>query len=335
MPRPVVLVTRPEYRRGEAVFASSSDLDCVMTPEDEPGLIDAIARTGARHIVIGAGRYSERLYASLPRGGVLARYGVGHETVDKIKATEAGVLCTNTPDVLQQSVAELTMTMIGAAARHVVPVASATAQGAWAPRQGSEIAGKTLALIGCGAIGQAVARIASAGFGMRVTGYVRPGSEARHELVRTGHFADADSDFAAVVRDADFVSLHIPGHASNAKFLDRDRLDLIAPQAWLVNTARGSVVDETALFDALSQGRLAGAALDVFEREPYQPVDAARDLRTLPNVLLLPHVGSNTLEANCRMAERALRNVRLAESGNVAEMDLLNRDVLTADPSNP
>jgi phosphoglycerate dehydrogenase-like enzyme len=249
--------------------------------------------------------------------------------VDKLKATEAGVLCTNTPDVLQQSVAELTVSMIGAAARHIVPVASAMTQGAWAPRQGIELDGKTLALVGCGAIGRAVARIASAGFGMRVVGYVRSPAGVTDELLQTGHFERIDTDFASVVREADFVSLHIPGHPENARFLDRARLDLLPPRAWLINTARGAVVDETALFDALAEGRLAGAALDVFEREPYQPAAAGKDLRTLPNVLLLPHVGSNTLEANCRMAERALRNVRLAESGNVAEMDLLNPDVLT------
>jgi phosphoglycerate dehydrogenase-like enzyme len=335
MLRPVVLVTRPEYRRGEPVFASCPDLDCVPAPEDEAGLLDALERTGARSVVIGSGRYSARLYAALPRGGVLARYGVGHETVDKGKATEAGVFCTNTPDVLQQSVAELTMTIIGAAARHVVPVASSMTQGAWAPRQGIELEGKTLALIGCGAIARAVARIASAGFGMRVKGYVRAGSRAQAELGGGGHFERVESDFAAIVGDADFVSLHIPGDPGNTRFIDRERLDLLPARAWVINTARGAVVDEAALFDALSHGRLAGAALDVFEREPYQPVDPATDLRTLPNVLLLPHVGSNTLEANCRMAERALRNVRLAESGNVADMDLLNRDVLTADPSTP
>jgi phosphoglycerate dehydrogenase-like enzyme len=335
MNRPVVLVTRPEYRRGEPVFSSCSDLDCVAAPEDEAGLIDAIEQTGARHLVIGSGRYGERLYAALERGAVLARYGVGHDTVDKARATAAGVLCTNTPDVLQQSVAELTLSMIGAAARHVVPIASATAQGSWAPRQGIELEGKTLALIGCGAIGQAVARIAAAGFGMRVLGYARTRSHAHQALVETGHFDRIDSDFAAVVSGADFVSLHIPGHPENTRFLDRSRLDLLPARAWVINTARGAVVDEAALFDALSEGRLAGAALDVFEREPYQPVDANRDLRTLPNVLLLPHIGSNTLEANCRMAERALRNVRLAVSGNVAEMDLLNRAVLTANPSTP
>jgi phosphoglycerate dehydrogenase-like enzyme len=335
MSRPLVLVTRPEYRRGEPVFASCADLECVPAAEDETGLLQAIQQSGARHVVIGSGRYGERLYSALPRGGVLARYGVGHETVDKLKATDAGVLCTNTPDVLQQSVAELTMAMIAGAARHVLPVATAMTRGEWAPRQGIELDGKTVALIGCGAIGRAVARIAAAGFGMRVVGYVRRMSSGPDDTARAEHFERIDTDFGSVVKDADFVSLHIPGDAENTRFIDRARLDLMPRRAWLINTARGAVVDEAALFDALSEGRLAGAALDVFEREPYQPADPARDLRTLPTVVLLPHVGSNTLEANCRMAERALRNIRLAEAGNVADMDLLNPDVLIPNSSTP
>jgi phosphoglycerate dehydrogenase-like enzyme len=318
---PIVLVTEPEYRRGEAVFGVTTDLQCVPTPPAEDALAEAVVRTGARYCVIGSVPYRETLYAVLPRGAVLARFGVGYDSVDRARATEAGVLCTNTPDVLQQSVAEITMFMIGAAARHLLPMAGAMTAGRWAPKQGLELQGKTLAVVGCGEIGRAVARIASAGFGMRVLGYRRrPGPPLEH-------FDDVRDDFGPVVRGADFVSLHIPGSAENQRFINRERLALMPAHAWLVNTARGSVVDEGALYEALAAGRLRGAALDVFEREPYEPADPARDLRTLPQVILLPHAGSNTAEANARMAERALRNVRLAAAGDFAAMDLLNREV--------
>jgi phosphoglycerate dehydrogenase-like enzyme len=324
---PLVLVTSPEFQRGEPVFASAGDLECVEAPEDEAGLVEAIARRQARHVVIGSVPYGDRLYAALPRGGVIARYGVGHDTVDKPKATRAALLCTNTPDVLQQSVAELTILMLLAAARHICQADATMRQGTWTPRQGLEVEGKTLALVGCGAIGQAVARIASTGLRMRVLGYARrPAAVAGKDE----HFVSVSDDFAAVVREADFVSLHIPGGPDNARFIDRARLALMPGRAWLINTARGAVVDEAALFDALAAGRLAGAALDVFAREPYQPADPGRDLRTLPQVILLPHVGSNTTEANARMATRALRNIRLAEAGEHDGMDLLNPDVLTS-----
>ena len=103
---------------------------------------------------------------------------------------------------------------------------------------------------------------------------------------------------------------------------------MIAPRAWLINTARGAVVDEQALYDALSDGRLAGAALDVFEREPYVAANPARDLRTLPNVVLTPHVGSHTSEANRGMASRALENVRRALARDFGGMDLVNPEVI-------
>jgi lactate dehydrogenase-like 2-hydroxyacid dehydrogenase len=179
-------------------------------------------------------------------------------------------------------------------------------------------------------IGRTTARIASAGFGMRVVGYARRPVQPSELSTTYRDFEQISTDFAAVVRDADFVSLNIPGGPENVKFISRERLALCPERAWLINTARGAVVDEAALYDALAAGRLRGAALDVFEREPYHPVDPARDLRTLPQVIAVPHIGSNTADANRRMAERALRNVELGIAGRVSEMDLLNPQVLSA-----
>ena len=324
---PTVVVTAPEFVRSGDLFAATEDFSCVSAPSEEEALAGAIAETGARHAIVGGTVYRGPLYAALPRGSVLARYGVGHDGIDKALATRAGLLCTNTPDVLHQSVAELTMLLIGAAARHLLPVAADLIHGRWEPRQGLELEGRTLALIGCGTIGRAVARIASAGYGMRVVGYSRrPGAGA----VATDRYLDGiTDDFAAAVRDADFVSLHIPAYPENVRFIGRDRLALLPPHSWLINTARGSVVDETALYEALAEGRLGGAALDVFEQEPYEPVDQAHDLRRLPTAVLIPHVGSNTAQASRRMAERALRNIRLGEAGDFARLDLLNPEVLS------
>ena len=145
---------------------------------------------------------------------------------------------------------------------------------------------------------------------------------------RTG-FVSLTDDFAGAVRGADYVSLHIPATPDNARFIDRERLGMLGSACWLINTARGAVVDENALYDALVSGRIRGAGVDVFEREPYVPVDPARDLRKLENAVLTPHMGSNTVEANARMAQRALRNIALAEAGDYRSMDLLNPDVLT------
>jgi phosphoglycerate dehydrogenase-like enzyme len=162
---------------------------------------------------------------------------------------------------------------------------------------------------------------------MQVVGNRR--SAAGAEALRSeGIFERVETDFAAAVRDADYVSLHIPATVENRRFMNRERLAMLCAHTWLINTARGAVVDETALYDALAGHRIGGAVLDVFDREPYEPADPSRDFRSLSNVILTPHIGSNTKEANYRMAERALRNIELAELGQHSGMDLLNPEVL-------
>lgn len=330
MPSSIVVVTEPEFRRGETVFGSATAVTCIAAPSAEDALVKAIVESHARHAVVGSIVYRGELYSTLPRGGVLARFGVGHDTIDKDRATDAGLLCTNTPEVLDQSVAELTILLIVAAARHLTGIVHDVQRGVWQLREGAELQGKTLAIIGAGRIGRAVARIASGGFGMRVIGCRRSASTQREG--GSGDFDRVTSDFAEAVRNADYVSLHIPAIPENAHFINRERLSLLQERAWLINTARGAVVDEVALYDALTAERIGGAALDVFECEPYEPVDPARDLRTLAHVITTPHVGSHTAEANRRMAQRALQNIVLAEAGDYAAMDLLNPGVLRATP---
>lgn len=320
-----VLVTESEFRKAEESFSSASGMECLCAPDAELKLAEAIRDARARHVVIGAGRYAGALYEALHRGGVIARYGVGHDGVDKVKATAAGLLCTNTPEVLDQSVAEHTMLLVAAAARRLPQLSAGMARGVWEPAAGQELQGKTLAIIGCGRIGRRVARIASLGFGMTVVGCSKPGVEPPAGLE---HFRFVSNDFSAAVRHAQFVSLHLSARPENARFINASRLAEFSDGAWLINTARGSVVDEAALGAALTHGRLAGAALDVFDREPYAPADGSADLRSFPNVILTPHVGSNTAEANRRIATRALLNISYAEAGDFARMDLLNPDVL-------
>lgn len=322
----LVVVGETEFRKAESVFSAAPGMRCIPAPAAEEEFAAIVRSQGARHAVVGVQPYRDALYAALPRGGVIARFGVGHDGIDKAKATAAGLLCTNTPGVLDESVAEHTMTLVLAAARHFVPLASGMHSCSWTASMGSEISGKTLAIIGVGSIGKAVARIASFGFGMRVVGVTRA-TPIREDAMKHG-IALVTDDFAAAVSEADYVSLHIPATAANAHFINRDRLSSMTAHTWLVNTARGAVVDESALYDALAAGYIRGAALDVFEREPYVPVDPSRDLRTLENVVLTPHMGSNTVEANRRMGQRALHNIAMAQAAEYQRMDLLNPEVL-------
>jgi lactate dehydrogenase-like 2-hydroxyacid dehydrogenase len=324
-----VAVTATEFDKAAEVFrqATGAGVECMRAPAAEAELAVFVRAQGVRHAIIGVERYTGALYEALQAGAVLARFGVGHDGIDKDKATARGVICTNTPGVLDDSVAEMTIALILAAARHVARVAAEVRDGRFVPMVGSELAGKTLAVIGCGPIGRKVARIAARGFGMRVVGCDVADLDVEQMKAEHG-FAEIGQDFGAVVVAADFVSLHIPSTPATRHFINRDRLAMILPGAWLINTARGAVLDESALFDALSQGRLAGAALDVFEAEPYKPVAPDQDLRRLDNVLMTPHVGSSTREACNRMAERTLRNIQLAEAGRFREMDVLNPAVI-------
>jgi phosphoglycerate dehydrogenase-like enzyme len=322
---PLVLVTESEYRKGEDCFSSAAGLECRPAPSDEHELAAAIRSSQARYVVVGGRRYVGPLYEALPERGVIARFGVGFDGIDTARASAARVLCTNTPDVLNQSVAEHAMLLIVAASRRFPAALGEMTTGGWNAPPGHDVYGKRLAIIGCGGIGRALARMASLGFGMHVVGCTRSNAPAPRAIE---HFELVTNDFAAAVRDADFVSLNMPARPDTLKFLDRNRLAQMNERTWVINTARGAVVDEVALFEWLSTGRLAGAALDVFTHEPYVPAPGTGDLRSLPNVVLTPHVGSNTFESNRAIAERALQNIRFGLAGDFQRMDLINRDVL-------
>src|SRR6266851_8809837 len=239
--RPTVLVTEPEYRKAEACFSSAPGLMCLSAPEAEADLASAVREAQALYVIVGPRTYSGALYEALQAGGVIARFGVGHDGIDKARATEAGLLCTNTPGVLNQSVAEHTMLLVAAAARRLVSTSASLARHVWDPAMGEELHGKTLAIIGCGAIGRCVARIASLGYGMQVLGCSRPDLPPPAALE---HFRVVTNDFSTAVHDADFVSLHMTASRDNAHFINRARLASLGTRTWLINTARGSIVDE-------------------------------------------------------------------------------------------
>lgn len=324
----VVLVTAKEYEKGSDVFSNSPGLEIICVGEAEDELAGAVISHAARVVIVGTEKYTGPLYRALAETGragrsLVARFGVGHDGLNKQLARQHGIIITNTPGVLEISVAEHTLWLMGALSRHLVGAASVMLAGGFSAQAGSELHGKCLGILGFGRIGRRVAAMARFGFGMRVlaadimsTDQLErqegmPFSTSRERLGIELYTTDSDS----VLRECDVVSLHLAAVSSTRHFMDARRLALLKPSAVLVNTARGSVVDELALYEALAAGRLAGAALDVFEHEPYFPAEPGKDLRTLPNVLLTPHIASNTHEANRRMAEACLENVRFFLAG--------------------
>ena len=318
-----IVVTESEYRKGESVFSSANnDMKCFPIPDEESLLAARIISLQAKHAIVGTSNYVGPLYDALPKGGVIARFGIAHDGIDKEKVKKASLYCTNTPDILNHSVAELTLALITVSARHIVDMTESMKNGQWQPLMGIELKGKTLAVIGCGSIGSQVARIASFGFQMKVIGHDIRELDV-DGMKREYGFSTIVKDFDRAVSEADFVTLHIPLLESTKYFINPERLKMIPQRAWLINTSRGAIVDETALFIALKSGSIAGAALDVFIKEPYQPVDTKHDLRLLNNVIFTPHIGSTTSEASRRSAEKCLQNIRFAENGEYEKMDIV------------
>ena len=244
------------------------------------------------------------------RGGrvrLLANFGVGFNHIALDAAREQGIAVTNTPGVLTEDTADFTMLLILAVARRASEGERELRSGNWSGWRpthllGARVSGKTLGIIGFGRIGQAVAARAHHGFGMRVTYHSRtPADSATEQL--TG--ASKSESLESLLRQSDFVSLHCPSTPETHHLINAARLRAMPPQAYLVNTSRGDVVDEDALITALDEKLIAGAALDVYETEP------AINPRLLPreDVVLLPHLGSATMESRVAMGQRALSNI--------------------------
>lgn len=312
-----VIVTDMEYNKGANIFKGTDGFECISAPSVEAGLAAKIRDTGAKFAIVGVNKYRLELYDAIPAGGVIARFGVGHDSLDKVLAKSKGILCCNTPGVLDDSVAECAMGLMLASARNIVSCSADNKAGKWHPLIGFELSGKTLAIIGCGNIGRKVAKIAKCGFGMKVSGF---------DVVKPKDMSTIDDftlDFASAVKNADFVSVHIPDCPATRNFINADRLKMMRKSAILINTARGGVLDENDLYDAVKSGIVAGAALDVFKTEPYSPQSPDKDLRMLNGIIMTPHIGSSSIEACERMAKKALKNIGLASLGRIAEMNAI------------
>jgi glyoxylate reductase len=251
-----------------------------------------------------------------------ANYAVGYNNIDVAAAARRGIWVTNTPGVLTETTADLAWALLMSAARRIVESDRVFRTGrwdGWGPMQflGHDIHGATLGIIGAGRIGQAVARRA-VGFGMRIL-YCGRGEVA--EMQRLGA---ARLELDALLRESDFVSLHVPLTGETRHLIGRRELGLMKPSAYLINTARGPVVDEAALVEALRERRIAGAGLDVYEDEPVP----AAGLTELPNAVCVCHIGSATEATRSKMSEMAAANLLAAMRGevpphpvNVPEMD--------------
>jgi glyoxylate reductase len=282
-------------------------------PEDDalqPAQLGAACRDAEGLLVVG-GRVNEEVLKDAPQLRVVANCGVGYDNIDVAACTARGIVVTNTPGVLTDTTADLAFALLMAVARRVVEGDRLVREGRWQRWQwsmlwGADIHHQTLGLYGFGRIGQAVAR-RGRGFEMRVIYHDVQRATAEIERELAAQFVDHET----LLRESDFLSLHVPLTPETHHLIGARELSLMKPSAFLINTARGKVVDEEALVEALKSRRIAGAGLDVFEHEPHLHPELAK----LENVVLLPHLGSATAETRLRMALLAVANLLAALDG--------------------
>lgn len=313
--KPKVIVTR---KLPDSVETRMRELfDTELNVSDEPftrkALIEAVGRCD-----VLASTITDKIDAGLiekagERLKLIANFGAGVDHIDVAAANARGIAVTNTPGVLTEDTADLTLTLMMATLRRVIEGANAVQAGeftGWAPTWmlGRRITGKRLGIIGMGRIGSAVARRAKA-FGLQIHYHNRkPVSHVVADELEATYWDSLDQMLARV----DIVTVHAPANPASFHLLSARRLKLLQPHAIVINTARGSIIDEQALADLLAEGKVAGAGLDVFEQEPrINP-----KLLKLPNAVLLPHMGSATVEARVDMGEKVIINIKTWMDGH-------------------
>ncbi|EPM54500.1 D-isomer specific 2-hydroxyacid dehydrogenase family protein [Pseudomonas syringae pv. actinidiae ICMP 19071] len=297
----------------------------VIVPNPKQGDINAQFEEALPHShgLIGAGRKLGReQLQNATQLEVVSSISVGYDNYDVGYLSERGILLTNTPDVLTESTADLGFSLIMSSARRVAELDAYTKAGQWtrsieAPHFGTDVHGKTLGIVGMGNIGAAIARRGRLGFNMPI---LYSGNSRKSELEQElgAQFRSLDQ----LLAEADFVCLVVPLSEKTRHLIGRRELSLMKPGAILVNIARGPIVDEPALIEALQNGTIRGAGLDVYEKEPL----SESPLFQLKNAVTLPHVGSATTETRQAMADRAYNNLRSALLGERPQ-DLVNPQV--------
>jgi lactate dehydrogenase-like 2-hydroxyacid dehydrogenase len=309
--KPRVLITRPVPQAAIDEVSARCEVQVHMIDEPIPPEVLARAMRDVDAVMPCGLRVGWEAIENAAKLRVVANIGVGYDNIDVVACTRRRILVTNTPDVLTEATADLAFALTLAAARRVVEGDRFVRQEHWPHWQwnflwGSEMHGKTLGLYGFGRIGRAAAR-RGRGFSMRILYHARHRAPANIESELAAQWVDRDT----LMRESDFLSLHVPLTPETRQSIGRREFALMKPTAYVINTARGNIIEEQALVEALQAGKLAGAGLDVYEHEPK--VHPA--LIAMNNVVLLPHIGSATAETRLRMALLASANLLAALDG--------------------
>lgn len=296
-----ILLTKKLNEKNAGLFEGIPDMETVTIPDNDQAAFDLHIRDAEAILLSTAYKMTREVIQSAEKLKVISRTGVGVDNVDVPAATEKGILVLNTPQANSISVAEHTVALIAAISKQLIMYDDALRKGDFKIRRlnkSVDLDGKTLGLIGCGRIGRFVAEKCSAAFNMRAIGY----DPYIKELDGIMLFQNAEEVF----KRADYISLHIPLTEETRNFVGEKLLSLMKPTSYIINTARGGIIDEYALADKLKNGEIAGAALDVFESEPPSADNPLLDLK---NAILTPHSAALTKECSSRVAYEAARGI--------------------------
>lgn len=283
----------------DKLYTFSDDLVFNNTgrPLTEEELIPLLA--GCDGYIAGLDMVTSKVIDSTDRLKVISRYGAGYDRVDLEAASNKGIVVTNTPGVNAEAVGEVAMSLALSVARKIPFLNAETRKGAWVRSTGMELKGKTMGIVGLGAIGKVLARCAK-GFDMKVIAYDPCIDE---EYCKKQEIES--QTFEQLIRSADVISLHLPLNDNTRHLINREAIAQMKPAAIILNTSRGGIIDEQAAYEALNEGRLGGMGLDAFEVEP--PVNSP--LFEFDNVVATPHTGAHTQEATINMANAAVQNL--------------------------
>ena len=319
---PTVILCRPLHDSGMKLLNERPDITLRLL--NRPSDADlAAAIPGAHAVLVGLERVDDALLARAPELKIVSRFGVGYDSVDIPACTRRGIVVGVTNGGNDLSVAEHTMMLLLAVARRSIEMDASVRAGTWMVRDGrpmGELAGRTILVIGYGRIGTRVARLCQA-FGMRTM--VCDPAFPVPRIAADGHIPV--TDIAAALPEVDVVTLHCPLGDETHHLINREMLGLMKPSAWLINAARGPIVDEVALTEALSSGRIAAAGLDVLVQEPPEP---ANPLFKLRNVVFSPHNAAAPVECNEKMSIRAARNITEMFDGTLDPGFVVNPETL-------
>jgi glyoxylate reductase len=323
MPKPKVYATHPLFEEAREILDAACDVE-YWTNEERPPRDEVLRRVKDKEglVCLLTEKVNDELLRAAPKLRIAANVAVGYDNIDLDACTKRGVVATNTPGVLDETTADFAWTLMMAVARRLGEGEQLARSGNWKGWNldqlcGTDVWGKTLGIVGFGRIGRAMARRAL-GFQMKViyTDAVKAPADVAKEL--NAEYRDMNS----LLAESDFISLHVPLLPETRGLFDAPKFYRMKPTAFLINTARGPVVDEAALVAALEAKKIAGAALDVYENEPFIHPGLKR-----PNVVLAPHLASASTETRTKMALMAAGNVAALFKGQMPP-NMLNASVL-------